>query len=88
MAKKKGRIMGDYLNWLLEEKNRKSCRVVGISLIILPLLYILGGGFAQGVDGHGIIFSAGWFREVFVVILSLMLFFGFILIVASFSKKK
>lgn len=80
--------MGDLLDWLLKEENRKSCRIVGLFLTILPLLFFFGGGFPQGADGQGIIFSSRWFREVFIVILSLLFILGLILVVAGFSRKK
>ena len=79
--------MSDLLNWLLKKENKKSCLVIGLLFAILPLLFFLGG-FPQCVDNHGIIFSFGWFREVFVVILTLMFLIGLILVVAGLSKRK
>jgi len=80
--------MGDLLNWLLEEGNKKSCRVVGLFFTIFPLLFFFGGGFTQSIDDHSMIFSAGWFREVFLVILIFMFLIGLILVIAGFSKRK
>ena len=80
--------MSEVLNWLLKKENKISCRIVGIFFVTLPLIFFFGGGFKQGADGKGIIFSSGWFREVFLVIVSLMFLVGIILIIAGFSKKE
>ena len=80
--------MSELLNWLLKEENKTSCRIAGIFFVILPLIFFFGGGFEQGADGKGIIFSSGWFREVFLVTISLMFLVGVILTLASFSKKE
>ena len=80
--------MGDLLEWLLKKENKKICRSVGIFLVIPPGAYFFSGGFPQGVDGHGMIFSSGWFREILVVSLVLMFLLGLILIAAGFSTKR
>jgi len=80
--------MGNLLEWLLKKENKQSCRLVGIFLVIPPIAYFFSGGFPQGVDGHGIILSAGWFREILVVTLVLMLFLGLILIAAGFLNRR
>ena len=80
--------MSELLEWLIKKENRKTCRIVGLILIIIPIIYCLGGGFTQGVDSHGIIFSSGWFREVFIVTLIILFFIGFILTLIGFSKKE
>lgn len=80
--------MDDLLEWLLKKENKKTCRLVGIFLVIPPVAYFFWGGFPQGVDGHGIIFSYGWFREILLVSLVLMLLLGLILIAAGFFKRK
>ena len=71
-----------------QKKNKKTCRIVGVFLVIPPIAYFFSGGFPQGADGHGIIFSAGWFREIVLLSLVLMLLLGLILIIAGFSDKK
>ena len=80
--------MGELLEWLLKKENKKICRFVGIFLIIPLTAYFFGGGFPQGVNGHGIIFSSGWFREILLVSLALMFFLGLILIAAGFLVKR
>jgi hypothetical protein len=80
--------MGDLLEWLLKKENKKTCRVVGIFLVIPYIAYFLNGGFPQGVNGHGIIFSVGWFGEILLVSLVLMFLFGLILIAAGFLNKR
>ena len=80
--------MGELLEWLLKKENKKICRLVGIFFVIPPVAYFFSGGFPQGVDGNGIIFSSGWFREILVVSLVLMLFLGLILIAAGFLPRR
>ena len=80
--------MSELLEWFLKKENKKICRLVGIFLVIPPVAYFFSGGFPQGVDGHGIIFSTGWFREILVVSLFLMLFLGLILIAAGFFTRR
>ena len=80
--------MGNLLEWLLKKENKKTCRLVGLFLVIPPIAYIFSGGFPQGTDGQGIIFSSGWFREILVVSLGIMSLLGFILLIAGFSKRK
>jgi len=80
--------MSELLEWLLKKENKKICRLVGIFLVIPPVAYFFSGGFPQGVDGHGFIFSSGWFREILVVSLFLMLFLGLILIAAGFLTRR
>ncbi len=79
--------MSELLDWILQKENKKTCRIVGLILTILPLIFLLGGGFHARIDGKGIIFSSGWFREIFMIVITFMLLFGIILIVAGFSKK-
>ncbi|NQU83318.1 MAG: hypothetical protein HQ536_01260 [Parcubacteria group bacterium] len=79
--------MSDLLNWLLKKENKKTCRIVGVFLVIPPVAYFFSGGFLQDVDGHGIVLSTGWFQEILLVSLILMLLLGLILIAAGFSKK-
>ena len=78
--------MGNLLDWMLKKENKKTCRFVGIVLFLLYLAFFLGGGFNKETDGHGIIFSSGWFREIFVVLLSILGLLGIILMIAGFSK--
>ena len=80
--------MSDLLNWLLKKENKTSCRILGIFCVTLPLIFFFGGGFKQSADGEGIIFSSCWFREVFLVTISLLFLVGVILIIAGFSKKE
>jgi hypothetical protein len=80
--------MSELLNWLLDFDNRKTCRIVGLLFIALPLIFFFSGGFTQGADGQGIIFSSGWFREVFLVIMSLVFLIGLILTLAGFTRRK
>ena len=80
--------MSELLNWLIKKENRKTCRIVGLIFVILPLIYYLSRGFSQDIDGHGIIFSSGWFREVFIVVLVIMLCIGLILTAVGFSKRE
>ena len=79
---------GDLIEYLFKRENRVLQRWVGGFFIGLPLLFVLGGGFGQGADGHGRPFSAGWFREVFVVALSLIGLLGLLLLIASFGGRK
>ncbi|MCH7597264.1 MAG: hypothetical protein IID35_12000, partial [Planctomycetes bacterium] len=53
----------------------------------LPLVFMFSGGFGQEVDGHGRVFSSGWFREIFVVALSLFAFLGLLLLIVGFAKR-
>ena len=80
--------MGNLLEWFLKKDNKKTCRLVGIFLIIPPIAYFFSGGFPQGVDGHGIVLSAGWFREILLVSLVLMFLLGLILVVVGFSNQR
>lgn len=65
-----------------DRKNRKTCRWFGGFFTAIPSLYILSGGFVRGFEGIG-----GWFRQWFVVGLSLMFFLGIIFLIVGFSKK-
>ena len=80
--------MNELLGWLLKKNNKKTCRFVGIFLFLIWLIFFFSGGFSREVDGHGIILSSGWFREIFVVLLCIMGLLGVILILAGFSKQK
>lgn len=70
---------------LFEKGNWKLCRWIGVFFVGLPAVFFFSGGFAREVDGHGVIFSGGWFREIFIVILGLMGLIGLILLLASFA---
>ncbi len=78
---------GDLLDLLIKKENKRLQRWIGGVLVGLPLAFIIGGGFAQGVDGHGVIFSGGWFREIFVVAFSLFGLLGILLLIISFCKR-
>ena len=80
--------MGELLDWLLDTKNRKSCRIVGLFFIALPLIFFFAGGFPKGLDGQGIIFSSGWFRELFFLLIVFMFMIGLILTLAGFTRRK
>ena len=80
--------MGKLLDLLLSPNNRKICRVVGLFLTILPLIFFFAGGFPHGANGQGRIFSSGWFREVFLVLMTLIFIMGLILTLAAFTRKK
>lgn len=80
--------MSGILDWLLYPDNRKTCRIVGIFFTALPLIFFFAGGFPQGADGQGIIFSSGWFREIFLVLMTIMFIMGIILTLAGFTCKK
>jgi len=43
--------MGELLEWLLKEENKKTCRLVGIFLLMPCVAFFFGGGFPQGADG-------------------------------------
>jgi hypothetical protein len=68
---------------LFKKENKNLCRWLGTICVGLPLLYILAGGFVQSFEG-----IAGWFREWFVVGLSLMFFLGIIFLLAGLGKRK
>lgn len=80
--------MGELLDRLLSPNNRKSCRIVGLFLMIFALIFFFAGGFPQGADGKGIIFFSGWFREIFFVLMTLMFIMGLILTLAGFTHRK
>ncbi|MCK4423362.1 MAG: hypothetical protein KAV18_04750 [Candidatus Omnitrophica bacterium] len=79
--------MDNLLDWLLKKENKKTCRFVGIILFLFYLAFFLGGGFNKEIDGHGIMFSFGWFREILAVLLSISGLLGIILMLAGFSKR-
>ena len=78
---------GDLLEQLFKPESRTLQRWLGSFLTLLGLAYIVGGGFGAPVDGNGIPLSPGWFREIFVVLLSLVFFLGVALLVAGFRKR-
>jgi len=80
--------MSELLDFLLSPNNRKICRIVGLFLTIFPLIFFFAGGFPQGADGQGIIFSSGWFREIFLVLMTLIFMMGLILTLAGFTRRK
>ena len=79
--------MSELLEWLLKKENKPTCRIVSLFFIALPLIFFFSGGFVQGADGEGILFSSGWFREFFLVILSMMFLLGIILGIVGFNRK-
>jgi len=80
--------MSELLESLLKKENKKTCRVIGLFLTLLPLLFLFGGGFGKEVDGQGIILSPGWFREAFMVVIAMMMLMGIILMIVGFRKKE
>ena len=77
--------MGELLDWLGDINNRKSCRIVGLFLIALPLIFLFAGGFTQFADFQGV---SGWFREVFSFLMCLMFLIGLILTLVGFTRRK
>jgi len=80
--------MSELLERLLHSNNRKICRIIGLFFTTLPLIFFFAGSFSQGTDGKGIIFSSGWFREIFVVLMVLMFMMGLILDLVDLQTKK
>jgi hypothetical protein len=78
--------MGDLLEWLLLKENRNICRGVGLFFLIFSLSFIFGGGFDNGFTG--MIFSSGWYRGIFVAMLSFLFIMGIILTFAGFRREK
>lgn len=78
----------DLIELLFKRENRKLQRWLGGILLGLPLVFMFSGGFGQEVDGHGRVFSSGWFREIFVVALSLFAFLGLLLLIVGFAKRE
>lgn len=81
-------VLDDWVGFLFDRKNRMHARVLGCILTGLPLAFIIGGGFGETADGGGIIFSSGWFREIFILAISLSLFVGVLLLVAGFLPRR
>ncbi|MCK5494372.1 MAG: hypothetical protein KAJ14_14775 [Candidatus Omnitrophica bacterium] len=73
---------------VVKDENKIPCRIVGVFLMLLLIIFKLGGRFPQGADGQGAIFLPGWFREIFLVLLCLMFFLGLIFASAGFSPRK
>jgi hypothetical protein len=80
--------MGNLLEWLLKQENKNTCRIIGIIMVLIPLAFQFGGGFAGEIEGHGIILSSGWFREIFMVMMTLMMMMGLVFIFAGFCRRK
>ncbi len=78
---------GEQFESLFKRENRALQRWLGGFLTLLGLAYIVGGGFGEPVDGDGIPLSPGWFREIFVILLSLVSLLGIVLLVAGFTKR-
>ena len=79
--------LGDLVDILFDKKHKVLQRWLGGLFVGLALAFIIGGGFGEPVDGGGIPLSAGWFREVFVVAMSVMAFLGVLLLLAGFSRR-
>ena len=67
---------------LFKEENKSLCRYLGITFLVLPLLYILAGGFVRTDGIHG------WFGEWFLLGLAVLFLLGIFLSVYGFSKQK
>ena len=84
--------MSDLLNWLLEEKNKGTCRAVGIFLLAVPLLFFFArfsfSGGSQGLLPGWFIFSTRWFRDIFIVVMAVMAFFRIIFIIGGSCRRK
>ena len=79
--------LGDLFDMLFDKKHQVLQRWLGGFFVGLPLAFVIGGGFGEPVDGGGIPLSAGWFREVFVVAMSIIGFLGVLLLLAGFSRR-
>lgn len=78
---------GDLLELLLKKENRPACLWVGGFMVALTVAFWFGGGFPQGADGKGVIFSGGWFREVFIVLICVVFLLGSLLLLAGFTGR-
>ena len=78
------------LHSLLDRRNRRLQGWLGCILVGLPLVFFFAGGFGHSVDGDagGGLFSAGWFREVFVVCMALMLMLGVLFVGVYFTNTR
>ncbi|MGO8761134.1 MAG: hypothetical protein ACLP2P_04035 [Desulfobaccales bacterium] len=79
--------MGELLEWLFKVENKKTCRFIGVILVLTPLLFFFGGGF-QGATLEGPIFTTGGLRAVFITIMSVMFIMGIMLILVGFSRRE
>jgi len=77
--------MGDLWDWFTEPKNIKSRRAVSLFLILMPVLWFLGGAW-QGATLEGPVFGAGGIRAVFLVIMMVMFVMGILLISLGYGK--
>lgn len=80
--------MGSLLDWLFKKENKRTCGLIGIVLVCIPLVFLIGRGFRQRLDGYGIIFPPGWVIDTSSVIMGLMLLMGFILIMVGFWPRE
>lgn len=79
--------LGDLVEVLFDKKHKVLQRWLGGLFVGLPLAFVIGGGFGNSVDGGGIPLSAGWFREVFVVAMSVMALVGALFLLSGFSRR-
>lgn len=79
--------MDELLEFVL--RHRRACRVLGALLVFLGVAYVVGGGFGEHVGDGGVpLVSAEWYREVFVVLLSVGVVLGVLLLAAGFLPRK
>ena len=77
--------MSELINWmLLNSKNRKIVRIVGVIFTVMPIIFSYTGGFAHDWNSSYMILSMDWFKEVFQFFMLLMLLFGIVLFATSF----
>jgi len=78
----------DLVDILFDKKNKVLQRWLGGLFVGIPLVFWLGGGFGEPIDGGGIPLSSGWFREVFVVAMTAIGLLGILLLLVGFSRQK
>jgi hypothetical protein len=80
------------LEWLLKKENQSTLRIVSILMVFLPLAYTIGVGFHGAADYGGDFptsqWVTAWFRSWFEALMMLSLFFGILLLIAAFSRRR
>ncbi len=80
--------IGNLLDFILKKENKKIQYYLGFIFTIIPIAFFIGGGFNKPINGHGIILSSGWFREIFSVGIIIIFLMGIIFLLSGFSKRK
>ena len=80
--------LSDLTNFIFDKENKGLQCWLGFLLVGLPLVFLLGGGFGKPINANDLIFSSSWFREIFIVIIGIMIPTGIILLIAGFGKTK